>query len=161
MAIGSLLAGGIGSILSGGTLGIFGAIGTGVLDFFKTKQANKHELEMIAAQSALIEKQGNSQAALELLKLAGASYENDKATYQGAGMVDTIRGLVRPTLTAFLVAVAAIIALWAFKRVSLDSVTVDEIAKFSVEICLNLASMAVTWWFGSRGIDKIKLIRRK
>jgi len=155
MTIGSMITGGLTSLLSGGMLGIFGAIGTGVLDFFKVKQKNKQDLEIMDKQLEFAKAAGSNAALLETIKLMGSSYEHDKATYQNAGYVDVVRGLVRPAITLYLVAVASVIALWAFKKVGLEQVVVSEVAKYSIYSCLELAGICIVWYFGGRETRKV------
>lgn len=156
MSISGLLTGGLTSILSGGTLGVIGAIGAGVLDLMKTKEANKQELAKMAAQKELIVAAGSSAAAIESIKLAGASYEQDKAAYSGeVGFVDMVRGLLRPIVTVYLLAVSTYLALWSFGKVGLDLAIVGEICKYTIYTCLDLTSLCVSWYFGARQIDKI------
>jgi hypothetical protein len=160
MAIGSLLggvAGAAASILSGGTLGVLGAIGSGVLDFFKTKEKNKQELAIITAQKELALVNKDSLTLLETIKLSAASYENDKAHYSGnLSKTDMLRGTLRPIVTYALLIVSTVLCMWAFKRVSLEQAVVTEIAKYSVYTCLDLTALCVSWYFGARQIDKIQ-----
>ena len=142
--------------LSGGALGVFGAIGSGVLDFFKTKEANKQELAVLAARQQIAATEATSQAGLEALKLIGASYAQDAAAYTGElSWVDMLRGSLRPIVTYFLLAVSTCLAFWAFQRVVLEIGVVTEIAKYAVFTCLDLTSMCISWYFGARQIDKI------
>lgn len=155
MSLISTLTDGVSSLLTGGTLGILGAIGTGVLDIFKTKEKNKHDLAMITANIELAKASGNNLAVIEAIKLAGSSYEHDKAAYVNAGFVDIIRGLVRPILTTYLVVISSILAIWAFRKVGVEPVVVAEISKYSVSTCLELTSICIVWYFGSREIRKM------
>lgn len=159
MTILSTIAGGLASILSGGTLGVIGAIGNGVLDIMKTKEKNKQELALVTAQKELALANANSATLLETLKLAAASYENDKASYQGAGFVDTVRGLLRPLVTLYLVGIATYLAVWAFGKIGLDPNMAGEITKYCVYTCMDLTALCVSWYFGARQIDKFS--RRK
>lgn len=157
MSIGGIISGGLASILSGGTLGVFGAIGSGILDYFKTKAQYKHQLDVISAQKELALVNANSQAVLETLKLVSASYEHDKATYsKDIGFVDWYRGTLRPTVTYLLLAISIFLAIWAFKMVGLETDVVKEIAKYAVYTCLDLTALCVSWYFGARQIDKIR-----
>lgn len=160
MILGSLL-GGVTSLLSGGLLGTIGTIGTGILEYHKTKQKNAQDLAVMAAQLEVVKATGHNDEVIEALKVMSGSYENDKATYgEKPGMVDTIRGLTRPALTAYLVIISTILGLWAFKRVTFAE-TIMEIAKGCIEMCLFLTSVSVTWWFGERAKDKFYVrIRR-
>lgn len=154
MILGSIL-GGVGSILSGGALGVVGAVGSGVLDYFKTKEANKQELAVLAAQKDLAITAANSQTMLESIKLMGASYEQDKAAYVGAGWQDSIRAMIRPVLVVTLTGISIYLAFTSLAEEGLDPTVISEIAKYSVYTCLDLTSMAVSWYFGSRQMEKI------
>src|SRR3990167_6002525 len=105
---------GFSSLLSGSVIGLLGSVGTGVLDFFKQKEKNKHELAMLSAQKSLVEAQGASAVSIENAKSFGQSFDVDKATYANqAGfvgwqglifnllmvIVDFLRGFTRPGLT--------------------------------------------------------------
>jgi hypothetical protein len=144
-----------GSIFSGGALGVVGAIGSGVLDFFKTKEANKQELAVLAAQKDLAITAANSATVLETIKLMSASYDNDKATYIGAGWQDSIRAMIRPVLVTVLTVTSIYLTWSAVGKVGMDSAVMSEIAKYGVYTCLDLCSMAVSWYFGSRQMEKI------
>lgn len=160
-SISGILSKGLGSILSGGALGVFGAIGSGYLEYKKTQEANKHQLAVISAQKDLALAQGQNTVLLETIKLMGASYENDKEAYTSTKLfsVDGYRGTLRPNITYLLVGLAIFLAVWAFRRVGLEVEVVKEIARYAVYTCLDLSALCVSWYFGSRQIDKIN--RRK
>ena len=150
------IGGAVASIFSGGALGVLGAVGSGVLDFFKTKEANKQELAVLAAQKDLAVTAATSATLLETIKLTAASYEQDKAAYVGdIGWVDQMRGALRPLVTVYLVAMSSGLAYWSFKKVGIETAVVAEIAKYSVYTCLDLTSMCISWYFGSRQMEKI------
>ena len=155
------------SILSGGALGFLGSIGTGILDYFKQKEQNKHELAMLGAQRALIEAQGANAVALENVKNFGLSYDSDKSTYAQASsmtgflgilanlllvLVDFLRGFTRPGMSWYLVLSSSLIGLYAFEQSGLDKVFLKGIAEQTAAGCLELSSACVLWWFGTRSI---------
>ena len=151
------IGGVIGSIVSGGALGVFGAVGSGVLDYFKTKERNKQELAVIAAQKELALANANSTAVLEGLKILGSSYDHDKATYgKDTGVVDLLRGTLRPIVTYLLLGISIYLAIWASRQVTLEMDIIKEIAKYAVYTCLDLAALCISWYFGARQIDKIR-----
>lgn len=155
MALGGMIGGAITSVLSGGSLGVLGAIGSGVLDFFKTKEANKQELAVLAAQKDLAITAASSATVLESIKLMAASYEQDKATYIGAGWQDSVRAMIRPILLAILVITSVYLAVSSYDRVASDVAVLSEIARYAVFTCLDLTAMGVSWYFGSRQMEKI------
>ena|SRR3990167_3068956 len=161
---------GLGSLLSGSVLGIFGAVGTGVLDFFKEKQRNKHELEMLSAQRDLIEAQGKNAVTLENAKNFGASHESDKATYANQeamtgwtglvfnflmAIVDFLRGFTRPGLTWYFTILSTLLAIYALETVGVDAELLKRVAEYAVAAALELTGVCVTWWFGQRSIEKM------
>jgi hypothetical protein len=155
MSITGLIGGGLASVLSGGTLGVIGAVGSGVLDFFKTKEANKQERAVLAAQKDLAITTANSATLLETIKLMSASYDQDKAAYIGAGWQDSVRAMIRPMLIGILTMTSVYLALWSVARVQLETAVISEIAKYSVFTCLDLTAMGISWYFGSRQMEKI------
>jgi len=160
MDVMGMVTGGLTHILSGGTLGVLGAVGSGVLDFFKTKEKNKQELAIITAQKELALANKDSAVLLETIKLSAASYDNDKATYgKDVGWLDSYRGSLRPNVCYFLLAASTYLTIWAFMRVGVDNAIIAEAAKFGIYTCMDLTALAVSWYFGARQIDKMH--RRK
>ena len=126
-----------------------------LLDYFKTKEANKQELLVLAAQKDLAITTANSATLLESIKLMGASYEQDKAAYVGAGWQDSVRAMIRPILVVTLTGISIYLAFTSLAEEGLAPDTISEIARYSVFTCLDLTSMAVSWYFGSRQMEKI------
>lgn len=157
MSIATMIGGGLTSLLGGGALGVAGAVASGVLDYFKTKEANKQEIAVLQARAALAKETANSATMLEAMKLISTSYENDAATYSAEKLswVDMVRGVLRPTVTLYLVAIATGLAVWSIRRQGIPVEVQAETAKYAVYTCLDLAGMCVSWYFGSRQIDKI------
>lgn len=149
------IAGILGGIVSGGTLGVGGAIGSAVLDFFKTKENNKHQLAVLTAQKDLALANANSATLLETIKMMGASYEHDKAAYTGPlSFVDLLRGTLRPIVTYLLLGVSVFLTWWAFERVGVGDEVIREVAKYGIYTCLDLTALCVSWYFGARQIEK-------
>jgi len=151
MAIGTIL----GSIFSGGAVGLLGGIGSGVFDYFKTKEANKHELAVMAAQKDLAMTAATSATLLESIKLMGASYEHDKATYEGAGWQDSVRAMIRPILVFLLTGLSIYLTWISVNNMELSGEVTNAIAQYSVFTCLDLCAMAIAWYFGNRGMEKV------
>lgn len=75
--------------------------------------------------------------------------------------VDGVRGLIRPVLTGYLTWVAHSMymdmqELLAAKGEALDAVVIKELLVMIIQTLLYLASMAMTWWFGSRPSQPVK-----
>jgi len=160
MDIGAIVTGALGSVFAGGALGAVGALGNGVLNFYKQKQANAHELAVLESQLVNIKAMGSSEAALAALKMVGESYNADKATYQDAKGIDVYRGSVRPTITYMLTIMSCTIAGYCLYKVGIEMDTIKELADFSVRMCLNTTGVVVVWWFGGRGNSEISTRRK-
>lgn len=151
---------GAGHILSGGALGAIGAIANGYLDLQKTKENNKQELAVMAANLEAAKAAGANLATIESIKLAGSSYEADKASYANASAIDIYRGSVRPTVCYFLVLMSTFIGFWAYSRVGISDPVIASIAVYSMQTCLEMASMSVSWFFGTRYMAKGSLSKK-
>lgn len=160
----------LGSLLSGSFLGIFGAVGTGVLDFLKEKQRNKHELDMLIAQRDLVKAQGENAVSLENAKNFSASHESDKAAYSNPAaasgflgvvfnalmiLVDFLRGFTRPGLTWYFVILSTVACVYAIETVGITEELLTKIVESCVAACIELMSLCVTWWFGARSIKQM------
>lgn len=154
MAILETILKGAGSVFSGAGLGVVGAIGSGVVTILQRKQQNAHDLAVMGAQLEAAKAAGNNLAVLEGIKLQSSSYDHDKATYENAGVIDMLRGSVRPVITYFLVIMVTFLGFWAFKRIGLSDPVISEIAVMCVRMCIELASICVVWWFGGRYFSK-------
>jgi hypothetical protein len=51
---------------------------------------------------------------------------------------------------------AAGITIYSIIKVGLDASVMSECAKYGVYTCMDLATIVVTWYFGSRQMEKIK-----
>ena len=68
-------------------------------------------------------------------------------------VVDMVRGLTRPGITLFLVLMVAGMFWQTSKQAgALTTTDAAEIYKTIIDMTLFLASTAVSWWFGSRGM---------
>lgn len=158
------------SLISGSVLGILGSVGTGVLDYFKQKEKNKHELAMMGAQKALIEAQGANAVSLEAAKNFGKSHDSDEARYVNKEaitgwlgllfnflmvLVDFLRGWTRPGMTWYFVLASTVVCLWSFERAGVDDAFLKKIVEVSIATLLELTGVCVTWWFGARGIQRL------
>lgn len=104
-----------------------------------------------------------------------ASVESDRATYLDPRaqsrsafarvmmtLVDSVRGLIRPVLTLYLVILATVMFYWAQGLVpesgpgALEAAKAAEIVKTIIDTLLYLATTCVVWWFGVRPTAKTK-----
>lgn len=158
--------------------GIGGNLFTGVLDFFKEKQKNAHELAMMqeARETQRMEIEGQKEIASinaqkEKEVAAEASFQSsiaaDRATYSDphtltgwAGQcaalllvsVDWVRGMTRPVLTVWAVLFFSHTANAMLSNPAADAKLVTEMT----EAVIATADMALGWWFGSRAQQSIK-----
>ena len=99
------------------------------------------------------------------------SYKHDKATYSQIALkklsgfyagfagfflvlVDVLRGVMRPGITAYLLIIESYIAWYLYQLVlSLNLITGDNAMELLTQVVLSivfLTSTSITWWFGSR-----------
>jgi len=152
------------AVLGGGATGVIGSLATHVTDYFKQKEANKHELAManlhiqerqmeFDQQTKVVSIEAEKDMNLSAEQSFQASYAADKASY-GIWFVDFIRGLVRPALTVYLIVLAnMILAKIVFLEAAMHAMNQDQIYTLVSDIInaiMYLTTTAVLWWFGSR-----------
>jgi len=146
----------IASVLTGGITGLIGTAVSGVVEYFKTKQRNAHELAMIQAERETLqleiagrervaEIESESARDISASESFRESLRADIARYSSGDSpwlvgVDVVRGLVRPVLTLGLVAFTAWI--YATAPESME----DQVTSTVLYVC----TAAVLWWFGTR-----------
>ena len=164
--------GAISSLLTGGATGILGSVMSNVTDFMEQRRKNQHELELRKLDIQEMEKEYEHRkevtAQQTQAKAQQTSYEHDTRAYSSGIkvkspwlktpliFVDLVRGLVRPALTIYLIA----LVWFVFKRAQgvleesgLETLQPQEaLAIYStiIDMILYLAATAVTWWFGTR-----------
>lgn len=140
--------------------------------------------EAIKAEAALeiqrIETEGQIQQNIETTKAASAglkaSYQHDHAAYfkgvQGKwakfffGLVDFCRGMIRPSLTVYLVVLTSLMY-WSMVELidgigtGISDTTAVNIIIQIVVMVLYLTTTCVTWWFGGRQLEKNGLLNMK
>ncbi len=174
------------TLLSGGATGLIGSAISNIVDIFKERQQQKFELEkrrldieqidkeqQFQLEQTTIEKEAEIEGAE--MDLIEKSYEHDAARYS-AGLkikntwlkasliiVDIIRGLVRPVMTAVMLYV-----LWETRlevkgvldAAGVQGLDVDQalnIYQSLVDAIVYLALTAGFWWFGTRPMKKKKI----
>jgi len=155
-------------VASGGATGLLGTALSGVLGHFKQKQAHKQSLELRSLDLQFMDKEQSF--ALDRAEVAAeaaetkAEYEGLKASYAEASvrysqgmpltpaqsgwlvLVDVVRGLMRPTLTTFLLGLTAVVYFTVSEG--------DDLRSKIIATILYLTTTAVTWWLGSRQLEK-------
>ncbi|WP_461210397.1 hypothetical protein [Desulfocurvus sp. DL9XJH121] len=168
------------SIVSGGATGLLGSLLKGVGDWFRRRQEMAHEREMRKLDMEMMDKEweyrdraaereGEVRLQESADALQAASYEHDRATYSSGFkvrltfnrvmlvLVDVVRGLTRPALTAFMLWLVwdtrceVHAALQAAGLERIDVAAAMDLQKRIVCTILYLGTLCVTWWFGDRG----------
>ena len=157
----------LGSLLAGGATGVVGTLlgaGTKMLGGFFVHKQKMAERELDLKYAAQEAKIAESRHAMEIEsdRLEG-EYRGLEASYADAAkswtqgrvltpaqswvlvVVDAVRGLQRPLITWILLGLAAV-----FYFNVTDGVMREQI----IATVLYLSGVAVTWWFGSRQIEK-------
>ena len=133
----------LGNVASGGLLGLFGSLATGWMELKKfdretVRIRDQHEHEQgMAKLGADVAMEAGKAAAFTASQTSAAA---DSAASGVAPWAATLRAATRPLLTWLLVAIAAVIAIYA---------PAEQQARAASEL-VGLAGMAVGWWFGSR-----------
>lgn len=168
MLLGVLSSAGMGTLV-----GLVGSIATKWLEFkmldkklaheeaqaeirLREQQAEyTHAVAMADKQIETAQVEGEIQMDIAASEVFRESLKSQQMEY--GGVVDKIRGLMRPAITLFLLAVTT----WYTWRLhdmvggldGLEPVEVVELYKHAVLTTFFLASTAVSWWFGSRWSD--------
>ena len=145
-----------GAILTGGATGLLGTVSSGLFDYFKQKQRNRHTLAMMMEERKTLELeiQGRERVAvieaesaqeIAASKAFAASYQTDQARYSKGDhpalvWVDVTRGFTRPVITVALVAITTAFYFTAG----------EETQRQVVASVLYVTTAAVLWWFGTR-----------
>lgn len=165
MSVLGFIGSGLGSIVSGGLTGLFGAAINTVGEYLKTKEQNRHEEVMETYRIQELEKQGEIKQNIAETEAFKESYGNDRATYftgvpgkiEGfmLALVDLFRGFTRPAATWYLLGLTTWITVMAWQvaralEIPLSTDQVYTILYDVVLIVMYLTVTAVAWWFGTR-----------
>ena len=83
-------------------------------------------------------------------ELRKASYDVDKATY-GGSFVDTIRGMMRPAITIYMLALMSYIGYQVYSVTGgIEPVKAWELYETIINSVVFLTTTCVTWYFGAR-----------
>lgn len=125
---------------------------------FKMKETEAQASRDIAvANQRRIATESQAAADIEMadIDLRVQSYDMDKATY-GGGFVDVVRGLMRPILTVYFAILMSLITYKLFEITGqmVGTATAQFMLKEVINSCIFLATTSVTWWFGSRPVNR-------
>lgn len=124
-------------------------------DLAKLDKEREYMLAEAEQKLQVVQEEGAQQLVRYGYEAQTKSYDNDKAAY-GGGMVDTIRGVIRPFATAIyglasLVMVAVVLYYGFFiYNLSFSAPQIHGMMQQSVQWVFFMAEMCVGWWFGSR-----------
>lgn len=158
--------GALGSAVTGGLTGIIGVAVSGTVQYFRDRGVRAHEVVMRkldiehdaaeagAAQARAVKyveaEQREAQALerVESIKADRATYSVPAAVTAGQNWmltaVDAVRGMMRPTLTAW----------FAFHAVALIPIIITAANRDAAMMVIYLAGVTTTWWFGDRMVNK-------
>ena len=162
------------SLISGGLLGVAGGILTNITDIFKQRQINQHEKDLRELDLQAMDKEYEARREESADNLIVASYEHDTEILSKLASkvkmnpvtsfmfvcLEILRGLVRPALTVYLIVlvhlvrgeVNAVLIQAGVDKISIA--TAMDIYATVIDTILFLASMSVSWWFGTRNKTK-------
>lgn len=170
----------LGAILAGGATGILGSLISLAGEFKKIREQHRHEeaMQEIAIRSMEIEAElrleqtaveGEIKEELAALETLRASYDHDKATYYKStgvkwvdgivgfffGLVDIIRGFIRPVVTVLMAVVAIevhneLIAMMAQMEQPLTTDQAATIYANMNNVIFYITTTVILWWFGTR-----------
>ncbi len=163
------------TIVSGGVTGILGSAVQSYSNYKMTQLAGEqeqkrleHDKEMVRleteAQVTIAQQERAAQNDLYQQNLQMASYNHDRATYMSGnnapawilallGLVDVMRGLVRPCLTTYMAVVVGVILYESNALLSNATMTSEETLAITSDIWQTIMYLATTiffWWFGQR-----------
>jgi len=147
----------IGNVSTGGALGIVGSLGSGILNYFQTKQEHGFKIEEMKLGASLEQVKTAGELAVARESNAGQAFtasQNADASIAGASSwVSNLRGATRPLLTwVFTFASFAIVAATVFIPDWL--VEAPPLLTVGIGMVLDMTGMMISWWFGSRQIEK-------
>lgn len=163
--LGIMSSGGLGAVV-----GLAGSLATKWLEYktmdqklnFEVKMADlrKQELEMEHKHAlAVIDKEidvarTEGEIARDVAEMEAFTESQRQAQVKYGGIVDKIRGLMRPLITVYLMIITTIITSSVWERLggltALPADTVMNLFEYLVHSAVFLTITAVTWWFGTR-----------
>lgn len=148
----------VGNALGGGVLGAAGAAFSrwheAKLELAKLEINNKHQLAMAeqALTAQVVKQDGDGLIASAPVDAATYSTETSKNATPQLMLVDAVRGLVRPLLTALLLCSTMYYTsrLLTLAGAQLTPAEAHDLLKFLLESTVSCTGIALTWWFGAR-----------
>lgn len=124
-------------------------------DLAKLDKEREFMLAEAAQKVQVLQLEGDQKTTQLGYDTLGKSYDNDKAAY-GGGLVDNIRGMIRPFATALYGAASllmtGVIIYYAFYiyNIAFTTAQVYDLLLQVIKWVFFMAEMVVGWWFGSR-----------
>lgn len=145
-----------GNALSGGVLGAAGAAFSrwheAKLGLTKLAITNQHQLALLAAKQ-------DGDGLMASAPADTATYSTGTSQYASNQLmlVDAVRGLVRPLLTAALLCSTMYYTsrLLSMTEARLTPAEAHQLLQFLLESTVSCTSIALTWWFGARPTTQV------
>lgn len=148
----------LGSLISGPIIGL---VGSGIsafvnyknrqLDLQENREKRDHELQLYDKQVAFkgveMEHELDVQSIKAAVDLRTASYTHDASYGQPTGWAVNALRLFRPGLTALLLGLVCVFWFTIGDDISFEGMTMQQKIVTSI---VEMAGMAMAWWFGSR-----------
>lgn len=161
----------------GAIVGVVGSFMTKVEDRKLQKQKAEHELKMTEARAKEFEAESSHELAMADKQVERAQAESAIAaevvdgqaflesqkeharTYKSS-FANFVRGMMRPAITVYFLALATIITINLHIMVgglnALDENVILELYAANINQALFLTTLVITWWFGARPASKRK-----
>jgi len=174
--------GAIGSVATGGVTGLIGAGISQFMEHKKQKTEYQHQLEnrrldmeMMVKKADLAKEEKQIDADIVADQEAGKdfreSFSNDRASYSDPtragvivsfllGVVDTVRGLIRPSSTIFFCVITYRLSIQLLDTLGgVQNLPPDQLLDMLnrvIQTILYLTTTCILWWFGTRPPKMVK-----
>ncbi len=124
-------------------------------DLARLDKEREYMLAEAEQKLQVVQEEGAQRLAQVGYETMAKSYDNDKAAY-GGGVIDTLRGVIRPVATAIygaasiLMVVAVLYYGFYESHLAFSATQLHGMMQQSVQWVFFMAEMCVGWWFGSR-----------
>lgn len=122
------------------------------IQYARDKMLNEHELRMHEAKMQMHTMEQEYKGLTESFKMDAATYASAVPGSKLMLIVDFVRGLVRPVLTATLLIYCMVTLFYLTKHydVQLAQNEVYELVSILIHNLVTCTGIALAWWFGSR-----------
>ena len=154
----------VGNALSGGVLGAAGAAFSrwheAKLELTKLAIANQQALKLAEHELERMKLAQDGAGLAASAPVDAATYSTETSQYASSQLmlVDAVRGLVRPLLTALLLCSTMYYTnrLLTIVGMNLTPAEAHQLLQFLLESTVSCTGIALTWWFGARPTKQTK-----